>query len=185
MVYSFRADTQRAKRESSRGPRRPVTALTRKCQYALRALYFLACEYGKGPILIPRISAHANAPAGFLQAILFELKHAGVLESRRGSHGGYYLRIPPNCVTVGSIIRIIDGPLVTLPCVAEKDGHPCADCHDPDTCQTRLLMRGVHEAVRAILDHTTLLPADNPVVSTGIADKKNLPFSQSPYSLST
>jgi Rrf2 family protein len=135
-----------------------MTGLTRKCQYALRALYFLAREYGKGPILIHYISAHANAPPGFLQGILFELKKAGVVESRRGTQGGYYLRKSPDQVTVGSIIRIIDGPLITLPCVGEREIHPCADCHDPDACQTRLLMRGVHEAVTAILDHTTLLP---------------------------
>jgi Rrf2 family protein len=104
-----------------------VTGLTRKCQYALRALYFLAREYGKGPILIQRISVHANAPADFLQTILLELKNAGVLESRRGPQGGYYLVTPPNLVTVGSIIRVIDGPLVTFPCVGE--GRPAGARH--------------------------------------------------------
>jgi Rrf2 family protein len=135
-----------------------VTALSRKCQYALRALYFLAREYGSGPILVNRISEYAHAPAGFLQAILLDLKNAGVLASCRGSHGGYQLRIPPDRVTVGAIVRLIDGPLVTLPCVSEGETHPCTDCHDPDTCQTRRVMREVHHAVIAIMDHTTLLP---------------------------
>jgi Rrf2 family protein len=118
-----------------------VTGLTRKCQYALRALYFLAREYGNGPILIHQISTHANAPAGFLRSILFELKRAGVLESQRGAQGGYYLRNPPERLTVGSIVRIIDGPIVTLPCVGEVDTRACADCHDPaDACRTRVLM---------------------------------------------
>src|ERR1700722_2583127 len=98
-----------------------MTGLTRKCQYALRALYFLAREYGKGPILIPRISAHANAPAEFLQTILLELKNAGLLDSRRGPQGGYYLLTPPHRVTVGSVVRIIDGPLVALPCIGERE----------------------------------------------------------------
>jgi Rrf2 family protein len=88
--------------------RRFVTALSRKCQYALRALYFLSRKYGSGPILVNRISEYAHAPAGFLQAILLDLKNAGVLASCRGSHGGYQLRIPPDRVTVGSIVRLID-----------------------------------------------------------------------------
>jgi Rrf2 family protein len=133
-----------------------VTTLTRKCQYALRALYFLAREYGKGPILIPQIAACVNAPVAFLQGVLCELKNAGILGSRRGSQGGYYLRIPPNQVTVGSIVRMIDGPLVTIPCVGET--HPCADCRDPEACQTRLLMRDVHEVLTGILDRATLMP---------------------------
>lgn len=135
-----------------------MTTLTRKCQYALRALYFLAREYGKGPILIPRISVCTNAPADFLQAILCDLKKADIVGSRRGSQGGYYLRIPPNRITVGSIVRVIDGPLVTLPCAGERDSGACADCQEPAACQTRIVMRQVREAVTAILDHTTLLP---------------------------
>jgi Rrf2 family protein len=135
-----------------------VTGLTRKCQYALRALYFLAREYGKGPILIQHISAYANAPDEFLQNILRELKNAGLLESRRGRQGGYCLLTPPNRITVGSIVRIIDGPVVTLPCVGRKGARACADCHDQDACQTRFLMREVHDAVTAILDRTTIFP---------------------------
>jgi len=135
-----------------------VTGLTRKCQYALRALYVLAREYGKGPMLIQHISAQANAPADFLQIILLELKNVGLLESRRGPQGGYRLLTPPNRISVGSIVRIIDGPLVTLPCVGKKEASPCSDCRDPGTCQMRFLMREVHEAVTAIMDHTTLLP---------------------------
>jgi len=133
--------------------------LTRKCQYALRALYVLAREYGKGPVLIQYISTQANAPAEFLQTILLELKNAGLLESRRGPQGGYRLLTPPDRITVGSIVRIIDGPFVTLPCVGKKEAHACADCRDPEACPLRLLMGEVHDAVTAIMDHTTILPA--------------------------
>ena len=137
-----------------------MTTLTRKCQYALRALYFLANEYGKGPILSPRISASVNAPSTFLQAILYELKTAGLVGSRRGPQGGFYLQIPPNRITVGSIIRIIDGPLTSIPCLGE--GRVCTDCPIPDACHTQLLMRGIHETVAGILDRTTLLPDFKP-----------------------
>ena len=135
-----------------------MTGLTRKCRYALRALHVLAREYGKGPVLIQHISVQANAPAAFLQTILLELKNVGLLESRRGPQGGYCLLTPPNRITIGSIVRVIDGPLVTLPCVGKKEAHACADCHDPDACQMRFMMSEVHEAVTAIMDHATVLP---------------------------
>ncbi len=137
-----------------------MTTLTRKCQYALRALYFLASEYGRGPILTPRISDAVNAPAAFLQGILNELKNAGILGSQRGPRGGFYLRIPPNGITVGSIIRLIDGPVTTLPCLGDR--RSCTDCPLPDACQTQSLMRGIHDAVANILDRTTLVPVTNP-----------------------
>ncbi len=137
-----------------------MTTLTRKCQYALRALYFLANEYGRGPILTPRISSAVNAPAAFLQAILNELKNAGILASQRGPRGGFYLRVPPNRITVGSIIRLIDGPFTAFPCLGEE--RSCTDCPLPGACQTQSLMRGIHDAVASILDRTTLLPGTKP-----------------------
>jgi Rrf2 family protein len=136
-----------------------MTALTRKCQYALRAVYFLAREYGNGPILIPQISAHTSAPADFLETILLQLKNAGILDSRRGRYGGYSLLIPPERVSVGSIIRIIDGPLVNLPCVDENGSRPCKDCGDVNLCEIRFLMQNVHEAVAGILDNASFVPS--------------------------
>jgi Rrf2 family protein len=108
-------------------------------------------------MLIQHISAQANAPADSLQTILLELKNVGLLKSRRGPQRGYRLLTPPNRISVGSIVRIIDGPFVTLPCVGKEEAHACADCRNPDACQTRFMMREVHEAVTAIMDHTTLL----------------------------
>jgi Rrf2 family protein len=134
-----------------------MTALTKKCQYALRAVYFLAREFGNGPILIPRISANAGAPAEFLETILLQLKNAGILESRRGRYGGYSLLVPPDRVSVGSIIRIIDGPLVNLPCVDENGIRPCKDCGDVNLCEIRFFMHDVQEAVATILDNTSFV----------------------------
>jgi Rrf2 family protein len=143
-----------------------MIALTRKCQYALRALYFLATEYGNGPVLIPRISAHANTSADFLETILLQLKNAGILESRRGRHGGYSLLLPPDQVTVGAVIRIIDGPLVTLPCVDQRGARPCQDCADVPLCEIRLFMRDAQEAVATILDKTSLMSASERTAAT-------------------
>jgi Rrf2 family protein len=133
-----------------------MIALTRRCQYALRAMYFLAREYGNGPILIPRISTHAKTSADFLETILLQLKNAGILESRRGRHGGYSLLVPPDRVSVGLIIRIIDGPLVTLPCVDDRK-RACRECADINLCEIRRFMRHVQKAAIAILDGTSLM----------------------------
>jgi Rrf2 family protein len=133
-----------------------MIALTKKCKYALRALYFLAREYDKGPILTHRISSEANVPGDFLETILLDLKHAGIVASRRGRDGGYMLVIPPERVTLGSIIRIVDGPLATLPCLKDN-ASLCEDCRDAPICQTRLLMQEVQRAAAAIVDKTTLL----------------------------
>ncbi len=133
-----------------------MNGLTKKCQYALRALYFLAREYGNGPVLLPRISAQTHAPAEFLHTILLELKNAGLLDSRRGPQGGYYLVMPPDRVTLGRVIRLIDGPLVTSPCLGGADDRRCTECPQPETCLTRLLMNEVQEAISAIMDRTTL-----------------------------
>jgi Rrf2 family protein len=105
--------------------------------------------------MIHQLANEANAPPEFLQAILLELKNAGILGSRRGIRGGYRLLKPPNEVTVGAIVRILDGPLVTLPCAADSNGHRCEDCWDCDTCRTRDTMQAVRQAITAILDGAT------------------------------
>jgi Rrf2 family protein len=138
--------------------RRLVIGLTRKCQYAFRALFFLAREYGNGPVRMHDISDGTSVPPEFLRTILLDLKNAGILGCRRGSQGGYFLLNSPEGLSAGVIVRIIDGPLVTLPCVAEREARACTDCRNPDGCQTRLMMRGVHDAVAAILDRTTVAP---------------------------
>ena len=134
-----------------------MTGLTRKCQYALGALYFLAREYGNGPVLLPRICAQTHAPEEFLHTILLELKNAGLVESRRGPQGGYSLLAPPDQVTVGLVVRIIDGPLVTSPCLSQPDNRSCSRCPQPGNCLTRLLMSEVRDTVTAIMDGTTIL----------------------------
>jgi Rrf2 family protein len=133
-----------------------VTTLTRKCQYALRAVYFLAGEFGNGPIPIPRISVHSNAPSKFLETILLQLKNAGIVESRGGQKGGYCLRVPPDQINVGSIIRAIDGPLVSFTCVDEMGIHSCRDCERGQPCQIRIFMDAVRVALATILDNTFL-----------------------------
>ena len=133
----------------------PVVGLNRKCIYALRALYFLAREYGNGPVVVAQIAAETSTPSEFLQGILLELRKAGVLESHRGSRGGYRLLKPPHLITVGSVLRILDGPF-TATCGGDGDSRVCDGCGDGSECRTRLVMRAIQQTVAALLDSTTL-----------------------------
>src|SRR5215813_2392526 len=130
--------------------------LSKKTQYSLRALYALARSYGKGPRLIGDLSEEESIPKKFLEQILLGMKERGIVESKRGKGGGYLLARPPGEITLGSIIRMIEGPLAPLPCASETAFRKCAECPEVDTCGTRIVMREVRDAIAAILDRTTL-----------------------------
>jgi Rrf2 family protein len=130
--------------------------LSMKAKYGLKAAVRLAREYGRGPLLIADLAAEEGIPRKFLELILLELKQHGLLSSKKGKGGGYLLRKPPQDVSVGTILRVLDGPLTPLPCVSDTGYRPCDECRDPATCSIRLLMNQVHEASSAILEATTL-----------------------------
>jgi len=133
-----------------------VKTLSQKCKYALRALYSLTDTYGRGPVLIASLSKEHRIPKKFLEVILWELKQRGIVESKKGKGGGYQLALPPDKITLGSVIRTIDGPLAPLPCASETAYRKCEECIDETRCGTRLVMKQVRDAMAAILDHTTL-----------------------------
>lgn len=88
--------------------------------------------------------------------ILLDLKGHGLLESKKGKHGGYQLSRPPSTVTMGSLIRAMEGPLAALPCASETAYRPCDECTDIESCGTRIIMRDVRDATADVLDRTTL-----------------------------
>jgi Rrf2 family protein len=122
----------------------------------LRALYSLARAYGSGPTLIARIAKEESIPQDFLEAILLNLKREGLVESKKGKGGGYSLSLPPEQVTIGSVIRVTEGPLAPLPCASETAFRKCDECVDIRSCGTRMVMREVRDAIAGILDSTTL-----------------------------
>jgi len=130
--------------------------LHNKTKYALKALQVLAKEYGQGPVLISEIARREKISPKFLELILLELKNHGILQSKKGKGGGYFLARPPQSVSVGHIIRIMEGPLAPIPCVSRTAYMRCAECRDERTCGIRIIMKDVRDATAAILDSTTL-----------------------------
>jgi Rrf2 family protein len=135
--------------------------LTQRSRYALRAMLFLAEESlaGDRPIPMTRIAAEANVPRKFLELILADLRDAGFLHSHRGKFGGYWLARPTHLVSLGEIIRVIEGPLALVPCVSRSAYRRCADCRDEATCAIRHAMARVRDETARILDGTSLADA--------------------------
>ncbi|NJC87105.1 MAG: Rrf2 family transcriptional regulator [Desulfuromonas sp.] len=130
--------------------------LSKKTKYGLQALLILAREYGQGPLLIADLAERERIPRKFLEFILLQLKNAGVLQSRKGKGGGYSLAKPPTEISVGRIVRTLDGPLAPVPCVSVMAYEKCQECRDEKTCAIRLVMKDVRDAIADILDHTSL-----------------------------
>jgi Rrf2 family protein len=130
--------------------------ISQKSKYALKALTVLAREYGKGPVLISEIASQEKIPRNFLELILLELKNQGLLHSRKGRGGGYFLAKAPQSISVGQVLRMTGGPLALLPCVSKTAYRKCEECHDERTCGIRIVMKEVRDATAKILDATSL-----------------------------
>lgn len=130
--------------------------LSHKSKYALKAALVLAKEYGQGPVLISDIAQREGIPRKFLELILLELRNRGVLQSKKGKGGGYFLGRPPNKLTLGEILRDTEGPLAPIGCVSQFAYIRCQDCRDEKTCGIRMVMKDVRDATAKILDATTL-----------------------------
>lgn len=130
--------------------------LSKKAKYALQALQYLARHYEHGPTLISELAEKENIPKKFLELILLDLKNHGVLQSKKGKGGGYVLGKPPAAISLGHVIRLVDGPLAPLPCVSQTAYRKCEECRDEATCGIRLVMKEVRDSTAMILDGTSL-----------------------------
>ena len=130
--------------------------LSNKAKYALRALFALSQKYNQGPVLISDLATEEGIPKKFLELILLELKNQGILQSKKGKGGGYFLGKNPDSVTLGQVIRILDGPLAPLPCVSQIAYRKCEECEDEATCGIRIVMKEVRDATAKILDGASL-----------------------------
>lgn len=135
--------------------------LSKKTKYGLRALFYLAKEYDKGAILIAQLAKSEDIPQKFLEAILLELKNKGILHSKKGKGGGYALARSPKEITMGQVVRILNGPLAPVSCVSQSAYHKCDECKAEEHCEIHAVMKEVRDAMANILDHTSLFDAIN------------------------
>ena len=131
-------------------------AISKKSKYALRALFALARRYNQQPVLIADLAQHQRIPRKFLELILLELRHQGMLGSKKGKGGGYFLARAPSTISVGEIIRALDGPLAPVPCVSQTAYRTCEECDDEATCGMRAIMQDVRDTTAQILDRESL-----------------------------
>lgn len=133
--------------------------LSQKAKYALKALLALSA-LPEGELLQgAEIAGQQNIPKKFLDLILLELRKHGLVESARGKKGGYALGLPAEDITVGRVIRAVDGPLAPIACASVTSYRRCPDCDNENTCMVRRMMRDVRDATAGILDHISLADA--------------------------
>src|SRR6266852_903720 len=133
--------------------------LTRRGKYGLKAAIALTRAYGRGPVLISDLAEEEAIPKKFLESILLELKHRGLVHSRKGPHGGYQLGRAPEQISVGDVIRALDGPLALVSCVSQTAYAPCLECVTERDCAVRRVFQQVRDETARILDGTTLAAA--------------------------
>src|ERR1700677_2712969 len=129
--------------------------LSKKGEYAVRALIEIGFEASNRPnslIQISTVAQRTNIPEKFLEQILLALRNGGVLKSKRGVEGGYSLARPATEITLGEVIRLLDGPLAPIACVSKSAYEPCS-CPDEETCGLHIAMRQVRDAIAEILDN--------------------------------
>ena len=133
--------------------------LSQKAKYALQAVLILAEAWDNESLQIADIAERRRLPKRFLEQILLDLKHNGLVISRRGKNGGYGLIRPPSEITFAQVVRVIDGPIAPLPCLSKIAYRRCTDCADEGTCEIRHVFARVTLATREVLDTTTLADA--------------------------
>lgn len=151
--------------------------LSKKGEYALRSLINLgiAAEVGRRLVQASELAESDQLPVKFLEQILQELKDAKLVESHRGKFGGYRLAVPAREVTIGSVVRLIDGPLAPIGCVSQTAYEKCT-CPDETHCGLRMLMLDVRNAIAGILDRYTLADIVEVTLRKMRRDNVPLPF---------
>ena len=123
-------------------------------------LFLATAPAGAPPTPMTRIAAEANVPRKFLELILADLRDAKLLVSHRGKHGGYVLSRPAHLISLGEVIRVIEGPLALVPCVSRTAYRRCEDCVSEADCAIRHAMMRVRDETARILDGTSLADAN-------------------------
>lgn len=130
--------------------------LSKKAKYAINALVYLAQQPLDQPIQISTIAEHENISRKFLETILLDLRNAGIVNSKKGKAGGYHMLQAPENVNMADVMRIFDGPIALLPCVAHKYYQKCNECKDEANCGIRDIFADVRRETVRMLKEATL-----------------------------
>ena len=130
--------------------------ISKKTKYAFKALIHLTETFNGPPVLIADLAKAGDIPKKFLEFILLSLRKGGLLVSKVGKGGGYSLAQPPHAITIGAIIRILEGDLSPVQCLSTTNYARCEECGDEETCGIRLTMADVNVALATVLDNLTL-----------------------------
>jgi Rrf2 family protein len=152
--------------------------LSKRGEYALRSMINLgiAAKVGRKLVRVTELATAEDLPVKFLEQVIQQLREAGFVESVRGKHGGYRLAKPADQIAIGSVVRLIDGPLAPIGCVSQTAYEPC-NCPDEAHCGLRMLMLDVRNAIAAILDRYTLADVVDVTTRKMVRDGIPLPFS--------
>ena len=130
--------------------------LSKKTKYGIKALTYIAQQNKDCPIQISEIASVEDISVKFLERILLELKKAGVLDSKKGKGGGYFLAKPPHLIPMTDVIRTLEGPIAMVPCVSLNFYKKCDDCKDENLCAVNKLMIQVRDNTLAVFKNNTL-----------------------------
>ncbi|TVQ07832.1 MAG: Rrf2 family transcriptional regulator [Bacteroidetes bacterium] len=130
--------------------------LSKKTQYAIYALVNLARKYNQGPVLIKTIAIEEKIPQKFLESILVDLKILGLVNSKKGKGGGYYLISKPDEINLAFITRNFNGALGLIPCACIISYESCKQCRNESTCGIKKVFRDLRDATANYLEQTTL-----------------------------
>lgn len=143
--------------------------ITKRAKYGLKAMIFLAGVPPNRPVLIRHLAREERLPKKFLEGILLDLKTAGLLVSKKGKGGGYMLARPAVKISIGEILRSMEGALAPVSCVSKVAYRRCADCPSEELCLVRPVMKEMRDSMAYILDTTTLADAVSRAAVSGKA----------------
>jgi len=121
--------------------------------YGLRAMSEFARHFGQGPLSLSQVATRQGISQAYLEQIAIDLRRSGLLRSKRGAHGGYYLARAPEATTAGDVIRALEGSILPVQCVAEQK---CVPCSLEDGCSARGIWEQVRDRLVETLDSITL-----------------------------
>lgn len=127
--------------------------LSTKGRYGLKAMFDLALNYGEGPIALNNIAERQNISVHYLEQLIATLRKAGLVKSVRGAQGGYMLGDRPENITVGDVLRILEGPIAPSDCVIQDED---SECTKANCCITRTIWERIKFSIEEVIDSITL-----------------------------